>query len=202
MLTLLFPLQPANRRSKTCILVKNLPAGTDESEIKSLFEKHGHIARFLMPKHGITALVDFIEPFEAKKAFSKLAYSQFKSSPLYLEWAPENIFIKPAVKPEKVVSEPASDIEKTSPNERENVPTKQEDSDNQEKTKKNMKEDDETAVPENDTTLFVKNINFKTTEDALKTVRLLIHTLQMCEFGGTYFCPTKRMLIYIFLSKQ
>ncbi|KAI5637264.1 RNA recognition motif domain-containing protein [Phthorimaea operculella] len=86
------------RRSKTCIIVKNLPAGTDKEEIKSLFAKHGHIARFLMPQHGITALVDFVEPFEAKKAFTKLAYSQFKSAPLYLEWAPENVTTEESLK--------------------------------------------------------------------------------------------------------
>lgn len=32
------------------------------------------------------------EPNEAKFAFKKLAYTNFKHYPLYLEWAPEDVF--------------------------------------------------------------------------------------------------------------
>ncbi|XP_053609018.1 probable RNA-binding protein 19 [Plodia interpunctella] len=159
--------KPANRRSKTCIIVKNLPSNTEKDEIKPIFEKHGHLARFLMPKHGITALVDFIEPFEAKKAFSKLAYSQFKTAPLYLEWAPENVFIKSK---EKVMDTKESEEIETKTSEQTEM-----------KSETNIKEDKETNInksvselveeeetPENDTTLFVKNLNFITTDDSLR----------------------------------
>lgn len=160
--------KPAKKRSKTCILVKNLPAGTDKEEIKALFVKHGHLSRFLMPNHGITALVDFIEPFEAKKAFTKLAYSQFKSAPLYLEWAPENIFIKTAK---------TENIYKIDNNKNSNLEMNEEKSKNvaindvskEIDSHKNIEEDTvEEEVPENGTTLFVKNLNFKTTEEPLK----------------------------------
>ncbi|CAH1638281.1 unnamed protein product [Spodoptera littoralis] len=159
--------KPAKKRSKTCILVKNLPANTEKEEIKSLFAKHGQIARFLMPQHGITALVDFIEPFEAKKAFTKLAYSQFKNAPLYLEWAPENVFIKSAeiIGSDKNTIAAQSDIQDEEPSSTLAPVSKEPDSNNQD-----IKEEDETELeePENDTTLFVKNLNFKTTEDNLK----------------------------------
>ncbi|XP_041979316.1 probable RNA-binding protein 19 [Aricia agestis] len=163
--------RPAKKRSKTCILVKNLPSGTDKEEIRPLFAKHGQISRFLMPHHGITALVDFIEPFEAKKAFTKLAYSQFKSAPLYLEWAPENVFLKGKV-PE-TISKQTETIE----SERE---TKSVENEHKKETTANVEDKKETAKvkeaaieeeiyePENDTTLFVKNLNFKTTEDSLR----------------------------------
>ncbi|XP_034831745.1 LOW QUALITY PROTEIN: probable RNA-binding protein 19 [Maniola hyperantus] len=163
--------RPAKKRSKTCILVKNLPAGTDKDEIKVLFEKHGQLARFLMPNHGITALVDFIEPFEAKKAFGKLAYSQFKSGPLYLEWAPENVFVKSAEKPQEVSREnsgyDAKENEIEKPMETKMI------IDNKQEEKKQEKAEEpdeyiEEEPPENDTTLFVKNINFKTTEASLR----------------------------------
>lgn len=152
--------------------MKNLPANTEKDEVKTLFEKHGHIARFLMPKHGITALIDFVEPFEAKKAFTKLAYSQFKSAPLYLEWAPENVFIQSS--------------EKTNLN-KEVIPTENTDKDNKKldsikpidnyqnsntkETKVIEKNVELLEEPENDATLFVKNLNFKTNEDILKSVR-------------------------------
>ncbi|CAG9561814.1 unnamed protein product [Danaus chrysippus] len=152
--------RPAKKRSKTCILVKNLPAGTDKEEIRSLFVKHGQVARFLMPKHGITALVDFIEPFEAKKAFSKLAYSQYKSAPLYLEWAPENVFVKDA-KIETAPDKETSDVNKTEAESSEETSVKEPET--------KIVEETPDEQPENDTTLFVKNLNFKTTEETLKS---------------------------------
>ncbi|XP_059052068.1 probable RNA-binding protein 19 [Achroia grisella] len=170
--------KPAKRRSKTCIIVKNLPANTDKDELKELFEKHGHISRFLIPKHGITALVDFVEPFEAKKAFSKLAYSQFKSAPLYLEWAPENVFVKPKKQAESNLPDTS-----TEPSVIDNVTTSKPDDKSQKtveskhsKQSQPMKDEvkthetiDNTPEPEINTTLFIKNLNFKTTEDTLKS---------------------------------
>lgn len=171
LITCVFVFQTAKKRSKTCILVKNLPANTETEELKSLFVKHGHIARFLMPKHGITALVDFIEPFEAKKAFSKLAYSQFKHVPLYLEWAPENVFLKSAEKIEPS-SETNSRMEENTKAREYDEPSKQSESKEAIKSvdKEPVDENEEAEEPENDTTLFVKNLNFRTTDAELKSV--------------------------------
>lgn len=36
--------------------------------------------------------MEFLDSGEAKKAFRNLAYSRFKSLPLYLEWAPVQVF--------------------------------------------------------------------------------------------------------------
>ncbi|KAI0235221.1 putative RNA-binding protein 19 [Lamellibrachia satsuma] len=80
--------QAAAARSKTVILVKNLPANTSEEEIKTIFERFGHLGRVVLPPSGITAIVEFLEPSEARNAFRGLAYTKFKYAPLYLEWAP------------------------------------------------------------------------------------------------------------------
>ncbi|XP_060803554.1 probable RNA-binding protein 19 [Amyelois transitella] len=157
--------KPATKRSKTCIIVKNLPANTDKDEIRALFEKHGQIARFLMPKHGITALVDFIEPFEAKKSFSKLAYSQFKTAPLYLEWAPENVFVKSKEKTTPNTETNAS-LEIDAKSQMVTEDQKETSTVNKNELESEILEEDE--APENDTTLFVKNLNFVTTDDRLK----------------------------------
>ncbi|XP_068633002.1 probable RNA-binding protein 19 [Battus philenor] len=161
--------KPAQKRSKTCIIVKNLPSNTDRDEIKNLFEKCGQIARFLMPKHGITALVDFIEPFEAKKAFNKLAYSQYKTAPLYLEWAPENVFAK------SIDTKESKDVNNKQNLEKQDITNTEKieklDTINTEKIEKQGLEDSteaDTDIPENDSTLFIKNLNFTTTEDNLK----------------------------------
>lgn len=128
-----------------------------------------------MPQHGITALVDFIEPFEAKKAFTKLAYSQFKSAPLYLEWAPENVFVKSA---ERTESDKMTIAEESNVNENKIEPKTFVLTREPEHNKKDVKEDDEAELeePENDTTLFVKNLNFKTTEASLKSVRKYVNS--------------------------
>ncbi|KAG6452797.1 LOW QUALITY PROTEIN: probable RNA-binding protein 19 [Manduca sexta] len=169
--------KPAKKRSNTCILIKNLPADTDKDELKALFEKHGQIARFLMPKHGITVLVDYIEPFEAKKAFTKLAYSQFKSSPLYLEWAPENVFVKSTNKTENSNKETEEENKNELKDENPMPENKNKmNKDSKPEYVKNEKVDEHVIIeevhdlmePENDTTLFVKNLFFQTTEDALR----------------------------------
>lgn len=36
--------------------------------------------------------MEFLDSGEAKKAFRNLAYSRFKNLPLYLEWAPVQVF--------------------------------------------------------------------------------------------------------------
>lgn len=79
-------------RSRTVILVKNLPSQADKSELVKLFETHGKVARIIMPPNGLSALVEMEEPVEAKLAFNKLAYRKYMDSILYLEWAPINVF--------------------------------------------------------------------------------------------------------------
>jgi multiple RNA-binding domain-containing protein 1 len=79
----------AVERSKTLILVKNLPFATEESELRSQFAKFGVVDRFLLPPlTRAIALVEFVEASEARAAFRHLAYSNFKGAPLFLEWAP------------------------------------------------------------------------------------------------------------------
>lgn len=94
--------QTPKKRSKTVILAKNLPAETHISEIQPLFAKFGLLGRIVLPPSGVTAIIEFLEPSEAKKAFSKLAYTKFKNLPLYLEWAPENTFKTVATKPMEI----------------------------------------------------------------------------------------------------
>lgn len=74
----------------------------------------------------------------------RLAYTKFHSTPLYLEWAPEDTFTtsledsKKEVEIEKVVVEEEKD------------------------------EEEDLEEPEEEGTLFVKNLNFSTTEESLR----------------------------------
>lgn len=83
-------------RSKTVMLVKNLPTNSEESDLRRLFGRFGELGRLVLPPSRTVAVVEFLEPSDARKAFSGLAYKKFKDTPLYLEWAPISIFSKPA----------------------------------------------------------------------------------------------------------
>lgn len=108
-------------------------------------------------------MVEFLEPSEAKKAFMKLAYSKFKNGPLYLEWAPENTFKTPADKSNiKPVDNKSNHTETTAVEE-----VKIDETASKEEVE--SEEDDE---PEPDTTLFVKNLCFTTTEEMLRKVSM------------------------------
>ena len=86
-------------RSKTVILAKNLPFGTTADELVQLFSTFGGLDHVILPPAGVTAIVKFFEPQNAKSAFHGLAYTKFKQLPLYLEWAPDGVVkSKPTIK--------------------------------------------------------------------------------------------------------
>nr|XP_020505544.1 probable RNA-binding protein 19 [Labrus bergylta] len=140
--------QAATARSTSVILVKNLPAGVTTTELEELFSTHGSLGRVLLPPSGLTAIIEFLEPTEAKRAFTRLAYSKFQHVPLYLEWAPVGVFV--AGKPEPVLEKEEAVKEETKGKDEE-----EED-----------EEEEEESAP--GSTLFIKNLNFSTTEEKLQ----------------------------------
>ncbi|CAG0884800.1 unnamed protein product [Darwinula stevensoni] len=152
--------RPPLERSKTVILVKNLPARTKASEIRTLFAKFGELGRVLLPPSGVTAIVEFFQPSEARQAFSKLAYSKFKSGPLYLEWAPSNVF-DPSVPPPAPADKEHQERSGSRGEDDEGKVEK-------EKEEEEGNDEPQGEEPEPETTLFVKNINFATTNADLK----------------------------------
>ncbi|XP_007443350.2 probable RNA-binding protein 19, partial [Python bivittatus] len=156
--------QAAGERSKTVILVKNLPAGTKVEELEEVFGSFGNLGRVLLPEGGVTALVEFLEPTEAKRAFTKLAYSKFQHIPLYLEWAPMGVFSSPGGKASKVEKQTEGE-EQTQRGISENSDAQKEIEEEEEEEKE---EEEEESLP--GCTIFIKNLNFSTTEDTLKEV--------------------------------
>ncbi|KAM8797513.1 putative RNA-binding protein 19 [Eudromia elegans] len=167
--------QAAGERSKTVILVKNLPAGTRTAELEAVFGKHGSLGRVLLPEGGITAIVEFLEPTEAKQAFTRLAYTKFHSTPLYLEWAPMGVFSGPAPQketlevPEEGKVKLESDNGTDKPGKDSEVPAAQEEEE---------EEEEQESIP--GCTLFIKNINFATTEDTLKEIFSKVGAVKSC----------------------
>ncbi|KAJ2765545.1 Multiple RNA-binding domain-containing protein 1, partial [Coemansia nantahalensis] len=82
-------------RSDVVILVKNIPFSVDEDELRALFGRHGSLGRVLLPPSRTIAIVEFLEPSEARAAFRHLAYKRLKDAPIYLERAPQDVFAAP-----------------------------------------------------------------------------------------------------------
>ncbi|XP_030847248.1 probable RNA-binding protein 19 [Strongylocentrotus purpuratus] len=149
--------QAAAARSKSVFLVKNLPASTTPEELREVFSQHGMLGRVLMPPAGVTSIVEFLEPTEARAAFYQLAYTKFKHVPLYLEWAPMDVFGTSIKSLEKT---PA--VEETKEEKKEELEEVK-----KEEPQEESESDDEHQVQEG-SVLFVKNLNFSTDESILK----------------------------------
>merc|ERR1712012_709264 len=141
-----------DKRSKTVILAKNLPSRTAPEQLRDMFSKFGVIHRLVLPSHCLTAIIEFADPSEARAAFTKLAYTKFHNAPLYLEWAPDDTFFRPH-------------------NNDDDTKQETEETEVQEDSKQDSKIADKTEVdssePELGSTLFVKNLNFSTSDDEL-----------------------------------
>ncbi|GAB4829474.1 hypothetical protein Ancab_019147 [Ancistrocladus abbreviatus] len=142
------------RRSNHVLLVKNLPYGSTEDELLKMFGKFGSIDKIILPPTRTLALVVFLEPAEARSAFRGLAYRRYKDAPLYLEWPPSDIL---------------------SQNMESNNDMKNSVIVGEREVKKALLEQDVEGISNVDMdpdriesrSLFVKNLNFKTTEESL-----------------------------------
>ncbi|XP_068209027.1 LOW QUALITY PROTEIN: probable RNA-binding protein 19 [Palaemon carinicauda] len=151
---------PGVQRSNTVILVKNLPANTTAQELSQIFSRYGELGRVVLPPAGVTGIVEYLDPGEAKKGFRSLAYSKFHYLPLYLEWAPQKIFRSDATQKSKT----SKDVKPEAHNGRE--------TNTEQKTQELVKQEENNSkklpAPEPNTTVYVKNLNFSTTEKLLK----------------------------------
>ena len=125
--------------SDTVILIKNFPFATSSEELKRLFEAYGTVNRLLLPPSGTIAIVAMEEPGQARAAFKAIAYRRFKETVLFLEKAPRDVFR-----------------------------TMIQDEPNARPPQEALSQDEEAASTELTSTLFVRNLNFATTSDALR----------------------------------
>ncbi|KAE9390532.1 RNA-binding domain-containing protein [Gymnopus androsaceus JB14] len=142
-------------RSDTTILVKNIPYGTSETQIRELFEPHGAVSRVLVPPAGTIAVVDFDKPDEASRGFRAVAYRRLGNSVIYLEKAPIGIFSD--------APPPSSSTYSATPG---GIPAHAIKIPEQEATEEAEEEDSAPALSAG-TTLFVKNLAFSTTTERL-----------------------------------
>ena len=84
-------------RCNDVLVVKNLPYHADATELSEMFRGYGPVTRFVMPAVRVLAFVQFRDAADAQRAFRGLAYTKYKSVPLYLEWAPLDVLAAPPV---------------------------------------------------------------------------------------------------------
>ncbi|CAM8961811.1 unnamed protein product [Rhodiola kirilowii] len=140
------------KRSNRVIIVKNLPYGSSEGELAKMFGKYGSLDKIILPSTKTVGVVVYLEPSDARAAFKGLAYKRYKDAPLYLEWAPKDVL-------DVTMSSNDGATDSTVIAEHD--------------VKKQLVEDETSYVdidPDRveSRSLFVKNLNFKTTEDSLK----------------------------------
>ncbi|RKO99197.1 hypothetical protein CXG81DRAFT_14842 [Caulochytrium protostelioides] len=85
-------------RSKTTILVKNLPFMTTQlSDLRAKFTAFGDVSRIIFPPATkALAIVEFVLAQDARRAFARLAFSKMGNLPMYLEWAPVDVWEPPS----------------------------------------------------------------------------------------------------------
>lgn len=163
------------KRSTLTIIAKNLPSGTSEIELKKIFAPFG-LFKIILPPNGVTAVIDFVEPSEAKKAFKKLAYTKFKHVPLYLEWAPDNVFKTRKHNSDSIADGNVEDDSNSNLKSKSKInKTQSHDNDddiiNSDKNENENNEDEdekEEEAPEDGTTIFLRNLNFETIESTVE----------------------------------
>ncbi|KAJ2818923.1 Multiple RNA-binding domain-containing protein 1, partial [Coemansia erecta] len=155
-----------SERSDVVILVKNIPFSTDEDELRTLFGKHGSLGRVLVPPSRTIAIVEFLEPSEARAAFRHLAYKRLKDAPIYLERAPKDVFdlaYDPAVHAKR--TEPGESAEDTKAQiEKIHEPV------NTAESSRVAAQGSSGGKGQAGCVLFIKNLNFETTEDTLRRI--------------------------------
>lgn len=147
-------LQPKVARSKTIILVKNIPYGTSIVALQDLFAPHGELKRVLLPPAGTIGVVEYDNAMDAGRAFRALAYRRLGNAVLYLEKGPVGMFKDPAA-----VSTPASKEAEERAKLAEKV------AEAAEKARDEPAPEDEAG-----STLFLKNLAWATTTERLSSV--------------------------------
>ncbi|RKF62243.1 Multiple RNA-binding domain-containing protein 1 [Erysiphe neolycopersici] len=142
-------------RGDKAILVKNLPFGTTSEDLRTMFEEFGKIIRVLVPPSGTIAIVEFAQPGHAKAAFAGLCYRRVKDLVLFLEKAPKDLFINADEVTDVVLPDNKLSLRKE---------------DQKIVSVSDLLEQENPADYTDNSTLYVRNLNFSTTSERLVQV--------------------------------
>lgn len=126
------------QRSKTTLLVKNIPYTTKERDLRDIFERYGELERLLISPFNTVAIVEYQNENQCQLAAKNLAYYKINFiMPIYLEFAPMGLI--------------SDDLKQVIDEEPEN------------ETGLDVQENREKTV-------FIKNLNFKTSEVSIEEI--------------------------------
>lgn len=143
-------------RSRTVVIIKNLPKDVTKAKLSDLLNRYGFVNRLLLPSNKVIAIAQYRNIDHAANAFERLSGFMFLGVPLYLEYAPSGLL------PEEDDSngdeeddqgEGTNGIKSHKPVVKPQVLEEEEEKQEEESKEK---------------TVFVKNLAFSTTEDGLK----------------------------------
>jgi multiple RNA-binding domain-containing protein 1 len=156
-------------RSATLLLVKNIDGKVSQRELSKLFGKYGQVASVLLAPGNALALVEFVEVGEAKRAFRSVAYSKLYGVPLFLEWAPVGLLdTAPAAKAAaKAAAAGAAASGRTGGV---GGGAGNDTAAGEAEAAGEAKPEEEEEEGGEGRTLFVKNLNFKTTSEGLRAL--------------------------------
>ncbi|KAK7205141.1 multiple RNA-binding domain-containing protein 1 [Myxozyma melibiosi] len=144
-------------RSDTVILVKNFPFETTTEEIRDMFAEHGEVRRVLVPPSNTIAIVEMADAPSGRAAFAKAAYRRMKNSILYLEKAPGKLLKQSSGMPIAPSAAAAANVKEAKVSVEDIV-----------KIADSSDASESQPVPAGmSVSLFVKNLNFKTTTSDL-----------------------------------
>lgn len=166
-------------RSRTTVIIKNLPKDVTKTQLSELLNRYGFVNRLLLPTNKTIAIAQFRNLDHASNAFTKLSGFMFHGLPLYLEYAPDNLL------PESTSAEDGEE---------------QNEGGEQRMEKANNDDDGAEEAETKAKTVFVKNLNFKTTEDGLrdffreggfasnlKYLKIIVKNGKSCGYGFVEF---------------
>ncbi|CAD7970022.1 unnamed protein product [Amoebophrya sp. A120] len=160
------PQQPVqHRRAKDVFLVKHLPAeSVSEAELRERFARFGEIRRFCLAPSKTVCVVQFASSVEAERCFNKVNFSRYKHVPLFLEWAPEQIFRNAGELPSKDQATKNQKVQESAGVSGDATSAKQGANGDQ------QGEEQTTDQQHPSCSIFVKYLNFNTTEMKLEQI--------------------------------
>lgn len=86
------------KRSKTTLLIKNIPYSTKEKDLRDIFARYGQLTRFMLSPMNTIGIAEYESVSQAQNALKYLAYYKVNYiMPIYLEFAPEGFISEQAV---------------------------------------------------------------------------------------------------------
>ncbi len=169
------------QRSKTILLVKNLPPISNIQEELTKFFHMSSPEKFSISPSNTVAILHYATSKQAKQAIRKYSYKRFHNIPLYLEYAPMLSIHNTNINNDALTTK-NKDKDATTTNNKEHINVMDESKDESKSTSSSnvvthitdtkaqtvavLEEEEEDN--NSSRTIYVKNLNFQTTEDDLR----------------------------------